>query len=997
MSDRMTCIPFSQLLNWVFDEYQSQGTVFGVHQPYKAKEGKTLELFGRKLETPIGPAAGPHTQLAQNIISAYFAGSRFFEVKTVQIIDGEDLPVSKPCIDATDEGYNIEWSTELTVPDAMGEYIKAWVILHLMAKEMGLGAQDGFQFNMSVGYDLAGIRSEKINTFIDSMIEAKDTEVFKNAIRTAKANLSKFKHVTEADIDAIPSAICNSATISTLHGCPPKEIESIATYLITEKHLNTFVKCNPTLLGYDFARKTLDEMGYDYVSFGRFHFEDDLQYQDAVPMFERLIDLAASHHLQFGVKLTNTFPVDITRHELAGKEMYMSGKPLFALTSALAAKLSRDFDGKLRISYSGGADAFNIEKIVGAGIWPVTMATTILKPGGYQRFRQLAEKLEKQGYHSFEGVNVAAISKIAEDAKKDKHYLKPAKMPPSRKNNRKVPLLDCFIAGCEEGCPIHQDIPTYIRLTGEGKYKEALQVILDKNPLPFITGTLCAHPCMTNCVRNHYESPVNIRGVKLEAAKQGYESVMRELKPTGHSEKNVAIVGGGPAGIAAAFYLLRAGAKVTIFEKRPRLGGIVRYVIPRFRIDPATVINKDLDFIRQLGVEIHLNTEVSSVEDLKTGLFDAAIIAIGAHVPAQITIEGCTPLHALSFLEEFNNTKGKMNIGKNVVVIGGGNTAMDVARSAKRTEGVENVYLVYRRTKRYMPADEEELQLALNDGVIFKELLAPEKWENGELICRVMELGEYDESGRRSVAETDQYVRVAADTVISATGENVSTDFYQANGIAVDAKGKPVVNPKTLESSKENIYIVGDGLYGPSTIVQAIANSMKAASAIVGFDVTSDVFQPTPKENIFPKRGVLIKEEDATHESERCLSCSTVCENCVEVCPNRANVSIHVPGRSEAQIIHVDYMCNECGNCETFCPYNSGPYKDKFTLFANEKDMENSKNAGFVVLDSKAKKFKVRLFGEESVITPESRDFPEGIMDLMNSVCDNYPYLIFEK
>ncbi|HQN63384.1 MAG TPA: hypothetical protein PLG96_07780, partial [Flexilinea sp.] len=388
MSDRMTCIPFSQLLNWVFDEYQSQGTVFGVHQPYKAKEGKTLELFGRKLETPIGPAAGPHTQLAQNIISAYFAGSRFFEVKTVQIIDGEDLPVSKPCIDATDEGYNIEWSTELTVPDAMGEYIKAWVILHLMAKEMGLGAQDGFQFNMSVGYDLAGIRSEKINTFIDSMIEAKDTEVFKNAIRTAKANLSKFKHVTEADIDAIPSAICNSATISTLHGCPPKEIESIATYLITEKHLNTFVKCNPTLLGYDFARKTLDEMGYDYVSFGRFHFEDDLQYQDAVPMFERLIDLAASHYLQFGVKLTNTFPVDITRHELAGKEMYMSGKPLFALTSALAAKLSRDFDGKLRISYSGGADAFNIEKIVGAGIWPVTMATTILKPGGYQRFRQ---------------------------------------------------------------------------------------------------------------------------------------------------------------------------------------------------------------------------------------------------------------------------------------------------------------------------------------------------------------------------------------------------------------------------------------------------------------------------------------------------------------------------------------------------------------------------------------------------------------------------------
>ncbi len=329
MSDRMTCMPFSQLLNWVFAEKSKKGTVFGIHNPFIPKKKRALNLFGRNLETAIGPAAGPQTQLAQNIIAAYYAGGRFFEVKTVQKIDGEDLKVTKPCINADDEGYNIEWSTELTVPEAQDEYIKAWVILHLIAKEFGLGDQDGFQFNMSVGYDLAGIKLPKMDLFIENMKEAKNTESFKEAIAEAKAHMHLFRQVTEKDIDAIPSAICNSATISTLHGCPPQEIESIAEFLIGEKNLNCFVKCNPTLLGYDFARKTVDEMGYDYLVFGKFHFEDDLQYKDAIPMFKRLMKLANGKGLVFGAKLTNTFPVDIKYNELAGEEMYMSGKVLF--------------------------------------------------------------------------------------------------------------------------------------------------------------------------------------------------------------------------------------------------------------------------------------------------------------------------------------------------------------------------------------------------------------------------------------------------------------------------------------------------------------------------------------------------------------------------------------------------------------------------------------------------------------------------------------------
>ncbi|MCA5010613.1 putative selenate reductase subunit YgfK, partial [Clostridioides difficile] len=137
-------------------------TVFGVYRPYKADEKNNRKIFGRNLETPMGPAAGPHTQLTQNIVASYYAGSRFFELKTVQILDGEDLPVSKPCIKADDECYNCEWSTELYVPQAQDEYIKAWILLHIIAKEYGLGAMDGFQFNMSVGYDLEGIKSPKV-------------------------------------------------------------------------------------------------------------------------------------------------------------------------------------------------------------------------------------------------------------------------------------------------------------------------------------------------------------------------------------------------------------------------------------------------------------------------------------------------------------------------------------------------------------------------------------------------------------------------------------------------------------------------------------------------------------------------------------------------------------------------------------------------------------------------------------------------------------------
>ena len=997
MSDIMTCMPFGQLMDWVLQEKKGQDTVFGVHRPYTADPKNDMTIFTRNLETPVGPAAGPHTQLAQNIIASYYAGARFFELKTVQKMDGAELSacVNKPCILADDEGYNCEWSTELTVPDAMGEYIKAWFILHVIAKEFGLGAQDGFQFNISVGYDLAGIKGDKVNTFIDGMMEAKDTVIFQECRKWLLDNADKFQNFTREDIEAIPSNVCNSATISTLHGCPPQEIESIANYLLTEKHLNTFVKCNPTLLGYDFARKTMDEMGYDYMVFGDFHFRDDLQYEDAVPMLTRLMKLSEELGLEFGVKITNTFPVDVTRNELPSEEMYMSGKALFPLSISLAAKLSAEFAGKLRISYSGGADYYNIDKIVGCGIWPVTMATTLLKTGGYQRFTQVADKVEGICPKKWEGIDVDALKKLAADAITDGHHVKNIKPVPNRKSTKEVPLLDCFYAPCSEGCPIHQDIPQYVALTGEGKYKEALEVILEKNALPFITGTLCAHNCMTKCTRNFYEESVNIRGTKLTAAEHGYEQLIGEIKAGEPNGKKVAVVGGGPAGIAAAYFLAREGAAVTIFEKEEKAGGVIRYVIPGFRIGDAA-IDKDISFIQKMGVEICTNTEITSVADLKAQGYDAVILAIGAGKPGTLKLEKGETVNALKFLRDFKANDGKLNIGKNVVVIGGGNTAMDTARAAKRTEGVEHVYLVYRRTKRYMPAAEDELLEVLKEGVEFKELLSPVSLDGGRLLCKKMKLGQMDASGRAGVTETADVVEVPADTVIVAVGEKIDTDFYTANQIAVDERGKAKVNDKTLETSVSGVYVAGDGARGAATIVEGIRDAQLAVKDILGKEITRDAAVTGDVKDCFEKKGILKHSKEAKTEEERCLTCNKVCENCVDVCPNRANISIKVPGMAMNQVIHVDYMCNECGNCKSFCPYESAPYKDKFTLFANEKDMADSKNDGFVVLDKENKTCKVRFVG---LITDCKADDPadklyDGLKKLICAVIDDYGYLI---
>ena len=595
----------------------------------------------------------------------------------------------------------------------------------------------------------------------------------------------------------------------------------------------------------------------------------------------------------------------------------------------------------------------------------------------------------------FTRVNPEAVRKLADDARTNPHHVKAVKPLPSRKMKKQVPLLDCFAAPCKEGCPIHQDIPAYLKLVKEEKYREAMQVITEKNPLPFITGTICAHPCMNKCTRNFYEESVYIRGMKLIAAEKGYDALMDQIAaPPVTKSGKAAVIGGGPSGMAAAYFLRRAGMETTLFEKTDSLGGVVRHVIPEFRISGGS-IDKDAALLEKMGVNIYLNSEITDLDMLKNAGYTAVVLAVGASEPGVLRLEKGEPVNALQFLEEFKAKDGDLDIGKNVVVIGGGNTAMDTARAAKRTKGVEHVYLVYRRTKRYMPADEEELVMAVDDGVEFMELLSPVKLEDGRLLCKVMKLSDYDASGRRGVVETGEEKEIPADTVIAAVGERVPTAFYQACGINVNDRGRAIVNEETCETSRPGVYLAGDGLGGPATVVEGIRDGLKAAQAIIGDALVKDFEPETEEETIYSRKGNLSDRKDGREESGRCLGCSGICENCVEVCPNRANISIRVPGMEKHQIIHVDYLCNECGNCRSFCPYDSAPYLDKFTLFADEKDMEDSRNQGFTVLDAASVKCKVRFFGETYVWTKgEETRIPEGLLKLMETVIRDYSYLL---
>ncbi|MFP4206851.1 MAG: putative selenate reductase subunit YgfK [Spirochaetaceae bacterium] len=987
MGDKMRLLPLGELLSRIFEEYRAQGSVFDLPEQawYRKSDARTVRIAGEHCETALGPAAGPHTQLAQNIVSSYLTGSRFIELKTVQILDA--LELDKPCIDAADEGYNTEWSTELALEEAWREYAKGWILLHLLEELFDLRASDhprSFVFNMSVGYDMAGITREPMQRYIARMRDASEEPEFAEWVETVRTTVPwmlegtglEHKAQAVAELEVSPR-ICRSVTLSTMHGCPPDEIEAICNHLLRDWSMDTYVKLNPTLIGYEAVSNILSRLGYDYVELDRSGFERDLQYDTALEILGRLRRSAGEVSRCFGVKLTNTLPSVNTRGRLPGEEFFLSGRALFPLSITLAAQLSRDFDGRLPISYSGGINAHNVEAVFRTGIRPITVATDLLKPGGYGRQKQMAEILDGVVEWDRPTVDVEALSALAEGVFADETLHKAFRGSDEVRSPGEMPAFDCYEAPCVTACAIGQHVPEYIRLAGEERWDEALELIYERNALPSMTGHICDHQCQLVCTRLDYEGCLNIREIKRLAVMQGADGYRRRRAaraPAPSRPQQVAVVGAGPAGLSAAYFLSREGFPVTVLEREADAGGIVRYVVPQFRIN-REAIESDVAHIREQGVRFRFGVEERiDVEQLKAEGFDFVILGIGTYGTKPLPLEGDNGnvYPAFPFLRRFNDRPEELELGRRVVVVGAGDTAMDCARAALRAPGVEQVTVVYRRSEAQMPAGREEYELALSDGVEFRWLRNPARFDSdGTLELTVMELGDVDDSGRRRPVPTARTETINADSIVHAVGERPDAQTLARAGLEADEKGTVATGPAG-ETALENVFLIGDSRTGPSTIVSCIAEGRRAADAVCRtVDPAWRREERIPpmdaarrRTEITAKKGTIIDKPDpaeaaepaafAATEKNRCLECNFVCNKCVDVCPNRANIAVPVAGEAlfadPFEIVHVDAYCNECGNCGHFCPWaDKLPYIDKPTVFSTAADFEKSGNPGWLV------------------------------------------------
>ena len=377
MSDRFTCLSLEQLLSWIKKE-EKTNKIFGISKSlfFNPSDDDVFRInrYGQLLETPVGVAAGPHTQLSQNIVSSWLTGARYIELKTIQVLD--ELEVTKPCINMEDEGYNCEWSQELKLEQSLNEYINALIAIYILkkrlnAKQFQWDNEPGFIFNMSVGYNLEGILSPGVQKFLDVMADARE-------LIDEKLKIAQTIFPEASDLN-IPSTVSDNITISTMHGCPPDEIEKIGLYFIEERRLNTTIKLNPTLLGPDKLRDILNNrLGFDAIV-PDIAFEHDLKYDAGVKLIEILLQKAKASNVEFNIKLTNTLETLNAKAVLPEKEpmLYMSGRALHAISINLALKLRNQFNGNLDISFSAGADCFNIPDILSCGLNPVTICSDV--------------------------------------------------------------------------------------------------------------------------------------------------------------------------------------------------------------------------------------------------------------------------------------------------------------------------------------------------------------------------------------------------------------------------------------------------------------------------------------------------------------------------------------------------------------------------------------------------------------------------------------------
>jgi len=417
-------------------------------------------------------------------------------------------------------------------------------------------------------------------------------------------------------------------------------------------------------------------------------------------------------------------------------------------------------------------------------------------------------------------------------------------------------------APCSHICPAGVDVPRYIRFIAQGKPAEAVAVIREKIPFPAVCGLVCFHPCEAKCRRDQLDEAVAIRMLKRFAAEHDTGLWKQNVKVAPATGKRVAIVGSGPAGLTAGYYLARLGHSVTVFEALPEPGGMMRVGIPSYRL-PKDILKAEIIEIEDIGVEIRTNTKVDSVESLLEAGYDAIFLAMGAHQGLKIGVEGeDSPRvkECVDFLRDVNLGK-KVEVGNRVAVIGGGNAAVDSARTALRL-GAKEVSIVYRRTSAEMPASPEEVEEALKEGVQIQYLLAPSRIINHDnwldLECVRMELGQMDASGRRRPEPIKgSEFSMGFDTIVAAIGQR--PDIHPKFNLALGRGNVIEVDPDTLAISREGVFAGGDVVSGPASVIQAIADGRQAAISIDKYLGGSGVIDET----LAPPEGEVAPLEEA--------------------------------------------------------------------------------------------------------------------------------------
>lgn len=1015
MTDKFSTIPIEQLYFIIDKELLIRKEILGIPEglffnPSVSDTFRT-KRYGCMLESPLGVAAGPHTQMAQNIIAAWLCGARYIELKTVQTLD--EIKVSKPCIDIQDEGYNCEWSQELKIHESYDEYLKAWIIIHLLKHKFGRKNDEelGMIFNMSVGYNMEGILKDNVQWFFNKMADcSKEKNEYIEKLKSFYPEISKIN---------IPDKMSDNITLSTMHGCPPDEIEKIGLYLIHEKKLHTTIKMNPTLLGAEALRDILNKKCGFKTEVPDIAFEHDLKYPDALKLIRSLDAAAKEENVIFGLKLTNTLE-SVNNKNIFPKDekmMYMSGRALHPISINLANNLQKEFKGSLDVSFCAGVDCFNINDVLNSGLSPVTVCSDILKPGGYARLKQYIDNIKGIKYpkknKSLENLDKYAFKVIEEKVyKRDPFFFQDIK------TQRNLSFFDCIGAPCIGTCPTNQDIPEYLFHTSKGNINKALEVIMKKNPFPNVLGMVCDHECQTKCTRINYDNSILIRDVKRFIAENASENAPKPNKMIG---KKVAVIGAGPSGLSCAYFLKLAGFDVDIYETKNIPGGMVADAIPEFRLK-YEAIRKDIARIKKLGVTIHYETKISksSFEQLRKS-HQFIFIATGAPKFKKLGISGEECKGIINPFDFLSSVKKNISfyLGKKIVIIGGGNTAIDVARTALRVADKDaKVMVLYRRTRNEMPAEAEEIKALIEEGVELFELVAPEKIiiekdKLSKLICSKMKLVADENGGRpKPVKITGSEFEVSLDTIIPAIGQDIDIDFVDAKLLRS--------NPGTLETKIENVFVGGDAQRGAATVIKAVADGRKAAAQIMAKSGISFRFEPEPSNKKMEYRDYIIRKskrikgeipeeiplnkrknfdlvvmplskEQATKEASRCLFCNDVCSVCVTVCPNRANhtyfvkpqelsvfkatknsdsVTIEKSGKlnidQKYQIINIGDFCNECGNCSTFCPTSGAPYRDKPKFYLTAKSFKGVEN-GFML--SKLKDKKVLIHKKQNAIS----------------------------